>query len=76
MRARIVQEPLAVGGLDTLFADRYSGAASYDVFPNGRELLMPRAVDPHSSQGNNPLQQDVVFQTGIERRRPILRSAM
>jgi hypothetical protein len=36
----------------------------------------PAPPEPHSSQGDGRLRQDVVFQRGIERRRPILRSSM
>jgi Tol biopolymer transport system component len=45
MAATVVERPqLAVTRRDTLFADKYSQAAStgtaFDVFPNGREFLM------------------------------------
>jgi serine/threonine-protein kinase len=47
MRARIIEEPLTIGGLDTLLTTNAS-YSTYDVFPSG-ELLILRGVNTHSS---------------------------
>jgi len=43
---------------------------------SGRRDLNPRPPEPHLIWGRAKLQQDVAFQRGIERRRPVLRSSL